>query len=224
MRNDNDRIFKIDQKLFEPANRIEIQVVGRLVEEKNVRIAEQSTCQKHFDFFTSGKFAHFFVMKFGVNIQSVQKSSSIGLSFPSVHGSKFAFQFAGTDSVFLGKIFFCVNGIFFFHDVIKTLVSHDDSVKDNAVIVFEVILFQHGKALTGGDADIALCRLQFSGKNLQKGRFSGTVGTDDTIAVSFGKFYIYFFKERLFSKAQCNVICLNHNFLHFKSLSNYLLY
>ena len=36
----DDRIFKVDQKFFQPFDRIEIQVVGRLVEKKNVRIAE----------------------------------------------------------------------------------------------------------------------------------------------------------------------------------------
>ena len=34
------RIFKVDQKFFQPFDRTEIQVVGRLVEKKDVRIAE----------------------------------------------------------------------------------------------------------------------------------------------------------------------------------------
>ena len=45
------RIFKVDQKFFQPFDRTEIQVVGRLVEKKDVRIAEQGSCKQDFDLF-----------------------------------------------------------------------------------------------------------------------------------------------------------------------------
>ena len=36
----NDCIFKIDQEFFQPCNGIEILVVGRLIQKKNIRISE----------------------------------------------------------------------------------------------------------------------------------------------------------------------------------------
>ena len=36
----DDRILEVDQELLEPCDRIEIQVVGRLVEEQDIRVAE----------------------------------------------------------------------------------------------------------------------------------------------------------------------------------------
>ena len=37
---DDDGIFKIDQEFFQPCNRIQIQVVGRLIKQQDIRVAE----------------------------------------------------------------------------------------------------------------------------------------------------------------------------------------
>ena len=38
---DDDRIVKIDEELVEPVDRVEIEMVRRLVEQKDIGIAEQ---------------------------------------------------------------------------------------------------------------------------------------------------------------------------------------
>ena len=42
----DDSVVKVDQEFFEPFNSRQIKVVGRLIQKKNVRIAEQSLCQQ----------------------------------------------------------------------------------------------------------------------------------------------------------------------------------
>lgn len=54
----NNRILKVDQELLEPSNRIEIQMVGWLIQKQNIRVAKQSLCQKDFDFQITIKLAH----------------------------------------------------------------------------------------------------------------------------------------------------------------------
>ena len=46
----NDSILKVDQELLQPFDGIQVQVVGRLIQKKNIRIAEQSLCKKNFYF------------------------------------------------------------------------------------------------------------------------------------------------------------------------------
>ena len=58
----------------------------------------------------------------------------------------FAFKFkwfpvSGFDSILLRKIFFSVYLIFFFHYLVKTFITHNDCIKNNEFIVFEVVLF-----------------------------------------------------------------------------------
>ena len=43
----NHRVFKIDKEFFEPCNGVQIQMVGRLVEEQDVGVAEQGLREKH---------------------------------------------------------------------------------------------------------------------------------------------------------------------------------
>ena len=53
-----------------------------------------------------------------------------------------------------------------------------------------MVLLQDRETLTGRDDDVPLGGLQLSGKNFQKGGFSGTVRADQTVAVALGKFDI----------------------------------
>ena len=73
-----------------------------------------------------------------------------------------------------------------------------------------MILFQEGKTLSRSDHHVTAGRLQFSGENLQEGRLAGTIGTDQTVAVSFSKFDVYIFEKSFFADPKSNVICTNH--------------
>ena len=50
---DDDGIFEIDQKFFQPCDCIQIQMVGRLIEQQDVRVAEQCARQQDFDLFAA---------------------------------------------------------------------------------------------------------------------------------------------------------------------------
>ena len=43
----DDCVLKVDQELFQPCDRIQIQVVGRLVKKQDVRITEQSLSKQN---------------------------------------------------------------------------------------------------------------------------------------------------------------------------------
>ena len=159
----DDGVVKVDQEFFEPFDSRKIQVVGRLIEKKNIRISEQSLCKKDFDFLATGQVSHLCIMKLCINTKSVQKSSSIRFCFPSVHLRKFTLQFTGTDTVLVSEVFFCVDRFFFFHDLIQSGVTHDNGVQNIICIVLEVVLLQEGETLSGSDHDVSVCRFKLSG-------------------------------------------------------------
>ena len=70
-----------------------------------------------------------------------------------------------------------------------------------------MILLQERKTLTRCDDDITVGRLKLSGQDFKKCRFTGTVCSDQTIAVAFGKFDVDIFKKCFFANTQCNIIC-----------------
>ena len=58
MGNYDDRIVKVDQEFFQPLNSRKIQVVGRLIQKKDVRVAKKRLSQKNLDFLASCKVSH----------------------------------------------------------------------------------------------------------------------------------------------------------------------
>ncbi len=129
-------------------------------------------------------------MVFGSDANAVQQHGGIGFRLPAVHLGKFGLQLAGTDTVLVGEILLGVDGVFFLHDLVQAFVAHDNGIHYHIIVVFKVILFQHGETLAGGDDNVALCGLQLAGKNFQKGGFSGSVCSDQTVAVALGKFNV----------------------------------
>ena len=195
----DDSIVKVDQKFFEPFDCRKIQMVGRLIEKKNVRIAEQSLCKKNFDFLAAGQVSHLCIVELGFDAKSVQKSSSIRLCLPSVHLCEFTLKFAGTDTVFICKIFLCIDRLFFLHDFIKSGISHDNGIQYVEGIIFEVVLLQEGESLARSDHNISIGRFELPGKDFKESRFTGTVCSDQTVAVAFGKFDVDILKEGFFA-------------------------
>ena len=57
-----------------------------------------------------------------------------------------------------------------------------------------MILLQEGETLSRGNDDFAIGGIQLAGQNLQEGRFSRAVGSDETVAVTLGKFDIDIFE------------------------------
>ena len=69
---DNDNgIVKVDQEFFKPCDGIQIQMVGRLVQEQNVRIAKQGFGKKNLDLLTAVQLAHISVVEICFDTETV---------------------------------------------------------------------------------------------------------------------------------------------------------
>src|SRR5699024_5335215 len=97
----DDRVLEVYQELLEPRDRIQVQVVGGLVEQEDVRVAEQSLRKENFDFLRAGEVLQIFVMEVCFNSESVQQRGGVRLRFPSVHCRKLCLQLACFDPVFI---------------------------------------------------------------------------------------------------------------------------
>ena len=162
----DNSIFKVNQELLQPGDCIQIQVVGRLVQQKDVRVAKQCLCKQNLYLHASVQVLHHAVMIFGINAQTVQQHGGVGFRFPAVHLRELGFQLAGTDAVLVGEVFLCVDGILFLHNVVETLISQNNGVHYHPVVIFEMVLLQYGETLTGCDYNITLGSFQFAGQNL----------------------------------------------------------
>ena len=71
MGHDDDCVFKINQKLLQPSDRVQIQMVCRLVEQQYIRIAKKRLRQQNFYFLAAVQIFHQRVMYLCVNAKTV---------------------------------------------------------------------------------------------------------------------------------------------------------
>ena len=68
---DNDCILEIDQEFLQPCNRIQIQVVCRLVEKKDIRISEEGSCKENLYLFITIQILHQGVVVLWINTKTI---------------------------------------------------------------------------------------------------------------------------------------------------------
>ena len=210
MADHDQRSGEVHQEIFQPGNRAVIQVVGRLVQQQNVRVAEQCLCQQHLELFAALQVAHEGIVHFRRQTQAGQQSSRIAFCVPAVQLGKFALQLGSLFAVCFGEVRLGIQGILFLHDIVKALVAHDDSVQHRISVIFELILLQGGKPLPFRDDHGTGGRFQFAGENPQEGGFSGTVCTDNAVAVAGQEFQISAGEKLLTAEGQGKVVNCNH--------------
>ena len=210
MGNNDDRIVKIDQELVEPVDRIEIKMVRRLVEKKNIGIPEQCLCKKDLNLERILDITHHHVMIFRINSEAVKQRCRIGFRFPAVHLRELALKLRGTDTVFIGKILFGIYRILFLHDLIQALVSEDNGIKNGIRVILEVILLEEGQTLSRSHDYLALTGFKLPRKYFEESRFSCAVGAYKSVAVAFRKLDINILEQCALSEAKGYITCLNH--------------
>ena len=211
MRYNDDGALIICQKIFQPCNGMNVQMVGRLVKQHDIRLAKQRLCQQNLDLFCVGAVLHAAVQNvICLESQTLQQASRFGICIPAVQLCKFCFQLCSAVAVFLGKWILGIQRIFFLHDFIQALVALNNRVYNRAVIKGKMILTQNRHAQLRIQLHRTGRRLQIAGQHAQEGGLTRTVRADDTIAVALGKFQIDI-REQIFSvKVNAQMINAKH--------------
>ena len=71
MGHNDDCIVKVNEELLQPRDRIKVKMVGRLVEEQDIRVAEQCLSQEYLDLLRTCQFLQIFIMKVCLNSKPV---------------------------------------------------------------------------------------------------------------------------------------------------------
>ena len=198
MRYNEDGALKIGKEVLQPADCLNIQMVGRLVQQQNIRLAEQCTRQQHLDLLNVTEVLHLGVQDgICIQTQTVQQLAGLGLGVPTAHFSKLGLQLGSPVAVLLGERVLHVERILFVHDLKQTLIAAENRVENSLLVEGKVVLLEYAHTGLGRNRNRAGGRVQIAGQNAQEGRLACTVCTDNTVAVALGKFQVYIFEQRL---------------------------
>ena len=185
-------------------------MVGRLVQQQDVRIAEKGLRQEHAHLLLGGELCHLHGVLILGNAQPVQQAGSLGFGIPAVHLRKLSLQLGSLHAVLIGEVRLGVKGILLVHDFHQTLVAHHDSAQHFKIIIGIVVLLEHRQALTRSNFNIAPGGLNLTGQELQEGGLACSIGADDAVTVARSKLQVHILIKHTLAKLQTHIVGCNH--------------
>ena len=210
MADHDQRPGEVHQEVLQPGHTPVVQVVGGLIQQQDVRVAEQGLGQQHLELVACLKLGHEHCVLLRRDPQAGQQRRSVALRVPAVHLGKLAFQLRGLFPVRLAEVRLRVQRVLFLHDVVQPLVAHDDRIQNRIGVVHELVLLQGAHPLVRRDAHGAGRGLQFTAQDLQERGFAGAVRANDAIAVAGQELQVRAGKQLLSAEGQRNIAYCDH--------------
>ena len=104
VRDHDQRALVANEEIAQPVNRVEVEVVGRLVEQQRLRIAEQRLRQQHAHFLAALHLAHQPMMELVGDIEALQQDRGVALRFVAVLFADDALELAEAHAIRVGHL------------------------------------------------------------------------------------------------------------------------
>ena len=195
VRDGNDYAIVGIEEALQPVDRIQVEVVRGLVEQKGLRMAEESLREQHADFLSALQFAHFARLQVFGDIQTLEKDRSVALGGVPIFFAHDTFELPELHAIFIGHVMLGVDAITLLQRSPEALVAHDDGVEHRKGIKRELILAQHSELARADDR--ALLRVQFAAEQLHKRGFPGAIRPGQTVPFPRCERGGNFFKQNL---------------------------
>ncbi len=194
---DHHRAVAGVQQLLDPADGVDVQVVGGLVEEQHVRVAEQRLCQQYAQFPAGRHLTHQAVIQLCRNTDTPQEFAGAGLGGVAVEFGEPGFQFADPHPVFLAHLRQGIDEVPFLLDGPEFGMPHDHGIDHRIFLEGELVLTQLAKAYPGIQGHVARSGGQIAAQDLHECGLTAAVGPDQPVAVAAAELGGDVLKQRL---------------------------
>ncbi len=208
VRDGDERPLEAAEKILEPVNGVEIEVVGGLVEQESLRFAEQRLGKQDADFLTTLQLRHFAFVQFVGNIESLQQNRSIGFGGVAVFFADDALEFRQAHAVVVGEFGFFVDFVALRESGPKAFVAHHDGVDDAEGVEGVLVLLEDGEFPRADDG--ALLRVEIARKDLHERGLASAVGAGEAVAAAVTECGADFFEQNFGAVAHGDIANGNH--------------
>ncbi len=206
--NDDQRAFVADEELAQPMDRVEVQMVGRLVEQQRFGPAEERLREQHAHLLSALQLRHRPIVQRVRNVQPLQQNRRVAFGFVSVLVADNPFELAEAHAFGVGHLALRVEPLALFERAPEAVVAHDDRV-DHAEGVERVLVLAQDAHLRRAHDDAALRRL-FAGQQLHERGFAGAVRAGEAVAPARRKRRRHVVEEDLRPKPHRHTLNCNH--------------
>ena len=210
MRHNEHSAVVVHQEILQPDDARKVEVIRRLVEQDDVRVAEERLRKQDLYLQARIHVGHHRLMKLRRDAQSLQDARGVRFRLPAAEIRKLLLKLGGADAVFVRHLVLCVDGVLLLAAVIQALIAHDHRVHDGIGVIHRLILLEHRHSCLGIDMHAAGAWLELTGEDLQECGFSSAVCADDAVAIAGGELQVYLGKQRCAAVLQREVINSDH--------------
>ena len=210
MRHDKHRVLAIRQIILQPSHSLQVQVVGRLVEEQVVGISEKSLCQKHAHLLLTAQILHQHVMLVLLHAQTAKQRARIALGVPSAELREFFLKFGGTDAVGIREVRLGIKSVFLLHYVPKHRMPLKHRVHNRKLVESEVVLAQHRHTLARPLLHRAVRGRQLTRQYAHQRTLSRAVSADYAVAVARRELQVHILKQHTLAELHTQICNCNH--------------
>ncbi len=197
VRDDDHGAVALVQDAFEPAYGVDIQVVGRLVEQQDVGIAEQRLREQHAQLPAGRDLAHRAVVLLDRYADAGQEGARARFGRITAELGELVLELRGAHVVVFAGFGVRVNRIAGLHCLPHFGVAHQHDVEHPHVFVRELVLLQLAQALAAVDRDRTRARLEVAAENFHERGLAAAVGADQAIAIAVAEPDRDVFEQRL---------------------------
>ena len=172
---------------FQPADRVDVEVVGRFVQQQHVRVREQRLRQQHAQLPAGRDVAHRAAVLLGRNADAQQQFTGTCLGGVAVVFGVLGLQVGGLHVVVVRGFRVGVDGVALLCGGPHFGVAHHHHVQHAHVFIGELVLAQLTEAHARFQHHVASARLQIAAQDLHEGRLAAAVGADQAIAIALAK-------------------------------------
>ena len=184
---DDHRALVAVEHVLQPADRVDVQVVGRLVQQQHVGIREQRLRQQHAQLPARRHFAHRQVVQVDGDFQAQQQLAGARLGGVAVVFGELGLQVGGAHVVVFAGLGVGVDRVALGHGRPHFGVAHHDHVQHPEVLERELVLAQLAQAHARLQRHVARRGFQVAADDLHERRLAGPVGPDQPVAVAFAE-------------------------------------
>ncbi len=188
MRDDDHRRVVLVQHVFEPADRVDVQVVGRFVEQQYVRLREQRLREQHAQFPARRDVAHRTIVQVYRDTDAEQQFARARFGRVAVVLGELRFQFGRVHVVVVGGFRVRVDRVALGHRPPHFRVAHHHDVEHAHVFIRELILTQLTETNVRLEHHIACTLLEIAAQDLHERGLAATVRADQAVAVASAEF------------------------------------
>ena len=197
MRDDDHGAVARVEHFLEPADGVDVEVVGRFVEQQDVGIGKQRLGEQHAQFPTGGDGTHRAAVLFSRNARAEQQFAGTRLGGVTVKFGEARFEIGGAHVIFFAGVGVGIDGIAVDHGLPHISVAHEHHVEHAHLFKTKLVLAQFAQTFVLVEHDVAATRIEVAAQNFHEGRLAAAVRTDQAVAVAIAEFDRDVFKKRL---------------------------